>query len=411
MNQASPRLIVTCDEPPCPPFNGNNRKSFEVIEALRGDFDIHVLTYPVDDSDWKKLQEHWRSRGVTCHRLYRRMAKRYQRLLTSGLSLPTVTRDFSSEARLVKLLHQEVPKSQLLIDFISGAPLLREFNGCGTVLSGHDCMSYLFEQEGRFASCLRDKLYLRLRRRFALNAEKRFAHLSARTHVVSSQDAAELRRINPRARTTVIPIGGDEADTASLRPMNQRHLRIIWGSLGSGLILSGLRRIFNIAQREDTTALQGWTLIGRVPEAETRTLLPELDSLGVTYLAQVDDIDMLLSDTIALLLPDIGGTGQKNRALDGLRHGCCVFGMAEVFRGIESPGSRAFVSCNDYETLVRSVSNIDQWPCEDIGKRAMQLFVSNFSRPVLAAQWRALLSSIGWLEPTNPTSSHLCAFH
>lgn len=396
-----PRLIITCDEPPCPPLSGNNRKAADVIEALRADYDVQVLAYPKDDATWETLRDCWQGKGVTCHRLQRRLRGRHARMLREGLSLPTVTRDFAAEAELVRSLSREATHARLLVDFVSGAPLLHAFRGPGTVLSGHDCMSYLFQEESRYANGALPRAHFRLRRRFALHAERRFAHLPARVHVVSEQDAEALRRVNPLVRTAVIPIGGPRADARVLRPMAGRRERIIWGSLRSGLVVEGLRRIFGIVHREFPGAFRGWTLLGRVPEAEARRRFPGLDALGVAYRERAADIGALLGGAVAVLLPDVSGTGQKNRTVDSLAHGCCVLGTQEVFRGIEPRRDPAFVACGDFAELVRTAAELDRLPLEEIGRRAMRLHAECFSLEVLAARWRALLASAGWLANTE----------
>jgi hypothetical protein len=79
----------------------------------------------------------------------------------AGLSIPTVTRDFPREASLVDRLRK--PDSRLLINFISGAPLLRRHAGQGTVLSGHDCMSHFHHQERTHATRLKSWLVTSMR--------------------------------------------------------------------------------------------------------------------------------------------------------------------------------------------------------------------------------------------------------
>lgn len=398
--QMLPLLIITCDEPPVPPFRGHNRVIYEVIQALRESHEIHALMYPTDQTQWESLKAHWKDKGVNCHPLRRRLSGRHCRAVLNRLSLPTVTRDFLAETELTRKLVRGRENARLLIDFISGAPLLRWFHGSGTVLSGHDCMSYLFQEEGRFACGHKKRFHFWLRRCFALNTERLFAHRAAKVHLVSSQDAVELQRVNPKINPAVIPLGREQPDPAILHPIEHRWRLLIWGSLRSELIVTGLRHLFDTAVQMAPRGLRGWTLLGRVPEREARAVLPQLATLGVNYQAEVDDLPLWLGQTRALLLPDISGTGQKTRTLDGIAHGCCVLGLGEVFRGFEADGAKAYFSADNYKELATMASQVDVLATRVISHAAQELFVRQFSRPALARQWDNLLSSVGTLPLT-----------
>lgn len=398
-----PRLIITCDEPPRPPLNGNNRKTHELVLALCPRWEVHLLAYPEDDADWARLASYWQGRGVVCHRLDRRLTGRHWRAAAQGLSLPTVTRDFGGEERLVRRLAAEAP-SVLLIDFISGAPLLRAISGPGTVLSGHDCMSHLFGCEAESATTLPARWRNRLRRRFALNAERRFAHLASRMHVVSRQDAAELSKVNPRARVAVIPLG-NQGPTSPLQPYPGRRTKLIWGNLGSELILIGLRRFLEEAARLPAHDPREWLVVGRVDSARARQLVPQLGRSGYRYEATVDDMSSLLAGTALLVLPDVSGTGQKNRTLDGLAHGCCVLGLAEVFRGMGTPDDRAYVVAADYAGLARRAHDLEPTEAMTLAAAGRALFVRDYSGPAFAAAWDSLLVAAGGMAPAGARST------
>ncbi|MBL9138409.1 MAG: hypothetical protein JNK85_21250 [Verrucomicrobiales bacterium] len=388
------RLIVTCDEPPVPPLTGHNRKAHDVLLALRDRYEIHVVAYPrSSDGSWER---YWSPHGVAVHPLTRRNQGRHWRALLQGLSLPTVTRDFEGEARMVSQLAHGI-EARLLIDFLSGAPLVRNF-GRGTVLSGHDCLSRLFAEESRHASSLRVRWRFLVRRRLALNAERRFAHLAERVHLVSEIDAQALTRVNPRARPTVIPIGGTTARSECLRPWEARRPGAIWGSLQSELIASGFEKLADALGTDGF--LRGWRFYGRLPREQALARHPRIQTLGLEYHATMADVGSELGNTRVLLLPDIGGTGQKNRTMDGLAHGCCVVGLEEVFRGMEDWDQPPFVSAETMGELVAVLRGLTETRAAEIGRAARDYFAGRFSLPVLADQWRALFESV------NPLSSN-----
>ena len=158
------------------------------------------------------------------------------------LSLPTVTRDFAGEERIIRELLVGQSDVRLVIDYMSGAPLLRKVRE-GVILSGHDCLSRLYREEGKYAATWRSRLHFRIRRAFALNTERKFAHLADRVHLVSQVDADELKQINPRARTAVIPLSKPAPPLDKLKPFSERRERLLWGNLALPVIVKGIRTL------------------------------------------------------------------------------------------------------------------------------------------------------------------------
>jgi hypothetical protein len=329
-------LILTCDQLPLPPLNGTSKKVHDLLAGIAGDMPVHAIVYPEDETRVAALRDYWRGR-VVFHPLRRRVFARHARGIVQMCSQPTATRDFAGEAAIVRHLLPSMPAARLVIDFISGAPLVRAFER-GVVVSGHDCMSHLFREESRRAATWREQAHFEMRRLYALRAERRYYRRAEVVHVVSDQDARALARIDRAIRTKVIPIASEIPSEDRLAPVPGRRLRLIWGNLGSPVILQGLRELLASAARRRPAPLRGWTLLGRVPAVEAAQRLPELSASGLNYLESVPNVSELLGRAALVLLPDLGGTGQKNRTLDALAHGCCVVGQPEVFRGLEGHG-------------------------------------------------------------------------
>jgi hypothetical protein len=388
-------LIITCDEPPRFPLNGNNRKAFEVIQAVQENYRVHIIAYPTGDSDWRSLQDQWTGFNVECHRHFRREAFRHVRSLGQRLSLPTISRDFDREFQTVRNIVGREGASKILIDFISGAPLLNKASGSGIVLSGHDCMSYLFEQEMRWANRLTAKFHYWFRRQFALNAERRFAHLAKRVHLVSERDALEFSRVNRRVQTTVIPIGGSMARSSDLIPYIERSRKLIWGNLGSELIAIGLKSLLEAIWESGIKRMTDWHIIGKLPKDEALRLIPRILDLGLQYSSAVEKIGEFLGDTKVLVLPDAGGTGQKNRTLDGMSHGCCVMGLSEVFRGIPGCNGERGFEFDSYSALGKAMFELELYCTALCSHNATGIFDKNFSSEVLNRMWCGLLGEVG----------------
>jgi hypothetical protein len=381
-------LIVTCDQAPVPPLNGSNKKVHDVLMALRGGAPIHAIVYPASPDEARTLDEYW-SGGVQFHCLARKSFAAPVRSLLTGHSIPTVTRDFEAEAAVLRGIVRREPQSRLLIDFISGAPLVRQVMS-GAVISGHDCMSHLFREEADRATTLKTRARFLVRERLARRAESRYYPQADAVHVVSAKDAAELSRVDVNIRATVIPIAAYLPPSEQLAPPGTRTQRVIWGNLGSPVILAGVRQLVDAA-RPHTGSLRGWTLIGRVGANEAHRLVPELRGLGIEYLASAHNLATILGQAAVVLLPDVGGTGQKNRTLDALAHGACVVGLAEVFRGIEPRGQ--FVEVAGFEDALAFLAGHAASDMAAIGARA-RAFAGTLDLHQRGEQWRALLGSV-----------------
>lgn len=393
------RLILTCDALPLPPFIGHNRVVYELLQALDRE-EIDAVVYANDD-EMKQLEKHWKGRRIRFHPLTRRLAGRHVRAMVQQLSLPTVTRDFDREETLVKSLARPARNPRLLVHFITGAPLLERFDGRGIVLSGHDCMSHVYLEEARHARDWPTRLKFLIRCRFARVAEARHAHRAERVHLVSQHDVVEFKRVNPRIHGEVVPLGTEAPNTAQLQPFAERRQSVIWGTLADELILAGLRRLLAVAIRSHPALLRGWVLLGRVPESEARILLPDLDRLGLIYQAHVPNLTTFLGATRLLLLPDVGGSGQKTRTLDGLAHGCCAMGLPIAFRGIENRPDPAYFQASTHDELLDKLASLSAVAAERSAARGRQLFLDEFDRPVLARRWRRLLQSLSPFVPGN----------
>jgi len=331
---------------------------------------------------------------VKWHRLSRHFKGRHWRSVSRRLNLPTVTRDFAGETRLIRNLLDRTEEARLVIDFISGAPLLPYIKQ-GVVLSGHDCMSRLFREEAKCAENWRKGVHFRIRELFSRNAERQFAHLADRVHLITQTDADEMSRINPGVKPAVIPISAETPPAHKLKLFSERKERVLWGNLGSPTILSGVRGLFTESKRKSSQVMRGFVLLGKVSEAEAHQLLPELVTLGIRYQSKVDDLGVFLGNTRIVLLADVSGTGQKNRTLDALAHGCCVAGLAEVFRDIPNDrAAPAFVDTTNMAELVSELEKLDSAEMAAIARRGQVMFQENFSFPVLKSRWSKLLESL-----------------
>jgi hypothetical protein len=388
------RLFISCDEPPIRPFNGNNRRMYELAQALQPEWDIHFLVYLSGDSARKSFLRAWADKDVSIHFFNRNPRLRYLRSVIRGEQLPTVDRNFAAEAALIKALTVDPERTKLLLDNVLVSPLVKYFLS-GVVISGPDCMSRIFAEAARCSDSLITRFHNSIRSMFARNSERRWYHKADIVHVVSWMDRHALLRVNPKANIHVIPLGVDAPLEVSLQPWAQRSHGVIWANLDFPPACAGVKHILQLVNIHCPGLFSNWTLLGGVPLDQAMTTLPTLATSGINYLQWTDNLSNLLESHQFVLCPDAGGGGQKNRCLDALAHGCLLVGTEEVLRDLRGHPGEHYCLISDLTSLQSVLSMADTNLGEQIAQVGQSLYRTHFSHPALAHHWSSLLKSAG----------------
>lgn len=388
------RLFISCDEPPASPFNGNNRRAYELARALQSEWDIHLLVYLSGDLARQSFLQAWEMDDVTIHFFDRNPRFRLLRSIIRGEQLPTVDRNFAAEALLIKRLTVDPERTRLLIDNVLVSSLVKYFLS-GVVISGPDCISRIYAEAARCSDSLISRLHNSIRSVFARNSERRWYHKADVVHVVSWMDRDALMRVNPRANVHVIPLGVDEPPMSCLLPWHQRRHGIIWANLDYPPSCAGVQSILHEADTHHPGLFSNWTLLGKVSFVQAMTKLPSLSTSGIKYLQWSDNLSSLLGSHRFVLCPDAGGGGQKNRCLDALAHACVLLGTAEVLRDLRGYSGEHYFQIADLTSLQRILSMPQSMHGEVIAQAGQALYRTQFSHSALAQHWSALLKSAG----------------
>jgi hypothetical protein len=355
---------------------------------------VHLVCYPESPARSTEVAAFWTGTDVELHCLARKMGFRRVRAILKGLSIPTVTRDFGAEARIIRALWESDPRTRVLVDLISGSPLVEHLQG-GLIISGHDCMSFFWSEMARWTTDRKKWAHAAIRRRFALNAERRYFSRAEQVHVVSRKDADELIRIDPRIRPTVIPLGRRDAGGLS-KPWGERSTPgVIWGNLAFPPIAEGVRRLLAVVPDR---SLGGWTLIGGVPEESLARLGISLNEKGIQYRRWVDDLDGFLGDARIVVLPDLGGTGQKTRCVDTLAMGACLVATTEVTRDLDQIGGRNYIEVETSKMIPNELATLTDSAAAATARLGQCQFDRRFSHGAIADQWGCLIDRLGPLK-------------
>lgn len=271
-----------------------------------------------------------------------------------------------------------------------------------TVVSWVDPGSRRFLRFARspHVSALRRPAYL-VAARAARLLESYVARRSRNWHVVSPEDVAYLEREYTVVRTTGIPVMLP-ADVARLGAE-----RLVHGapdaavSNGGVLVFADLRQR---AMREACASLLGALashadgrdlpirVLGRV--APTDEVIDAGRGLQVEYLAWVDDYVREIVGAGMVVLPDVVGTGLKNRTLQSLALGALVVGTDVAFEGIPArSGDEAVVVSGGMRHLAEAVVAASKMAPDARGAMALrgaEFALANYAPRSVTASWVAL---------------------
>jgi|GEM_PF-2400169 glycosyltransferase involved in cell wall biosynthesis len=225
-----------------------------------------------------------------------------------------------------------------------------------------------------------------------------------RVHVVSHEDAKYLKERRKDTHVQSIPVvvpmsqettdaGAPEGRRDSERPtgmvfmdLRQPHLRssFLW------FIQSVYRPMFAENQPFDENYPFDLVVLGRTsgdPELEKACL-----GLPVRFLSWVEDLHAAFADSDFVIVPDLVGTGIKNRVIQAMAARRPVVGTPIAFEGIPVLNGIHALVVDTAEAMSRVLVEICEQPelRELMGRNARKLVVKEFGRESLQQYWHDL---------------------
>ena len=393
-------VIITTHERPTPPFSGANHKIHDIIWALQDVYRLEVLVYDPDPGYADSLKEYWTGPSVRTRVVQPGGQWLQVRALLAGTLRTALMRNFQLERYWIEEIRQTATAVALIADGLSGLPIV-EYYPVGVIASVHDCMSCYYLAQQRRSRNRREWLLWALRRRGALALERRYLHRASLVHMVTQEDADLLRRVNPGAKTAVVPIvsiGLQIPGVTGQVETNAMPSVLIWGNLGAPPVREGFRALISAPEWAALIGLGDVTVLGRVPVESFQAEFPSA-AKQVRYIQKADDLDAFICKFQLVILPDMEGRGQKNRCFDALRLGRCVAGLSEVFRGLPVSDTPYYLSRKTWGDLVQCVLDAcrDQ-TYRETGARARQVLADHLGSESYRNKWMEFVESVPALD-------------
>jgi glycosyl transferase family 1 len=216
-------------------------------------------------------------------------------------------------------------------------------------------------------------------------------------HVVSRDDGRHLAEMYPRMSVAVIPVQLPPACVD--RPVE--NIGVTGQKLNKILIFADLRvehmakavEAFFLRMRlvePDIKQRKSFLVLGRVDPNER--ILELGASCGATFETWVEDYVEVIDSASLIILPDLVGTGVKNRTIQSMARGRAVIGTSAAFQdtGI-TPGVHGVICCS-VEQLVKESIEVSSDPqrLTGLGTEARRFVLGKYSSAEVGRLWGEL---------------------
>ena len=219
-------------------------------------------------------------------------------------------------------------------------------------------------------------------------------------HVVSQVDAAYLMSLGVSIDVATIPIAIDEAFLNKVEYQDgrnaalERYPRIVCnGNLGNPAIAKGVRDFVDVALPLILKKISNvrFIVLGQNISSALQEQLGKTSN--VEFLTWVEDYRQFLADADVVLVPDtVGPPGAKTRTLQAMGLGLPVVGTETAFAGMPFSNREhglLYKTMPECAELILSLLN-DRKMCEDLGEKAHQLVMDEFSLSVVGPKYEKL---------------------
>lgn len=225
--------------------------------------------------------------------------------------------------------------------------------------------------------------------------ERRYFALAGAVQVVSPVDADYLRQTVPCARIHAIPIFldliGKSQDKTPLLNKACPATILFWGDIRVPHISYGLLWLLREVVPLVVVPAK-WIVLGRsVPDQRMKALAPDVE-----FITWVPDIDQLLRSASIVVLPDVQGSGLKNRAVHAMGCGVPVVGTPAAFEGFSVVDELDAMVKGDAAGFAGAVNRLlgDDVLSARMGQQGRRFAIEGYGVEAVAKRWADLYASV-----------------
>ena len=381
------KILVCAAEAPLPPLNGFRLQILPVCEELAKRHEVTVLAYRWPDqygdppADFELQTLELPRRGM--------LRRTFDSLRTTEpLAVVSHGPMAAAAARLIADRDFDV----LHIDGWNLAGLTAELPGIPTVLTALDAVFLNYEAKSEVAGPFLRPLYRREARRVRRFESENYPNFDS-VVLVSDEDVAALRALNPAMNAVALPNGVD-SEFFKPDPGAERDPDLVvftgamqWAPNARTAMFLAREVLPHLRERHPGAKL---ALVGRQPGPEV-TALGRIENVEVT--GEVPDIREWLQRGAVFSCPMVSGTGIKNKLLEAMAMELACVASPLAAQGMKVTDGRELVLAESAEQHGEQIAALldDPDQARQIGRRGREYMIESHSWAAVGQAYERLL--------------------
>lgn len=399
---ARSRILFLTGAAPYPLTTGAKIRTFNLLKALAGEFEIHLLTV-LNSEEEKGYIPIWEQAGLTCHclssdRLNNPIGKRLDALSSFLLSEPYLTRHYTFRAyrRQIDQLMRETIYDVIHCDSISLTGNLEGLEKNRLVLTQHNIEQIIWAGYVEHAGRSLTRVFYQNQYRKVKRLEENLAETYGHVVTVSEEDRRRLATTFPSDRIVVAENGVDPQAYEADGPLETRRGVVFTGSLDWHPNVDGLIFFADDIYPHMRQILPGCPIavVGRRPSPPLRNRLADIPE-SILH-ADVPRIQPYLHAARVMMVPLRIAGGSRLKILEAMASGLPVVATTKGAEGLAVKDAENIIIRDDPEQFASAIGelcrNDDLW--RRISRRGRELVLERYAwnkvaRPQ-AELWRTI---------------------
>lgn len=227
--------------------------------------------------------------------------------------------------------------------------------------------------------------------------EKKYLKTYSSVHVVSPIDAIALEKSQNLNTVVHIPVSFDQHQMAPQKTdytTTGKFKIVFWADVNVEYLLESLKWYISKIHEEISNNIDlELYILGRTSKKNVFNKIPSLREFSnLTIVEWTEDLNSFLSSMDMAVLPDLNGTGLKNRTLHTISLGLPTIGSKFAFEGISINSFSSTAICHNTQDYINNITKLSSSAefRESLASQLKKDIADNYDATVIAAKWENL---------------------
>jgi len=398
------RILFLSQEFPYPPDDGVRIKLYNLLSSITSEHECHILSFSSRSIDEEALS--WANsmknlKVLDIIPLANQYVIRMKQLLALFSGFPPYVGRYYSK-KFTDVLNKALLQNHYDIIYIELLPLAqyeKYLKNYPTIISINDSVSRALSIQSNIEQNHFNKSIIQALYYFSEKYEKYILSHFSKVHVVSRADKDYLQKLNHKIAIKVIPIQADEKYLTPIPKSAEAQLEktlFFNGNLSFRAISEGLKFFLKDVFSEILRQIPNIKLLVTGRNASKDIIHDIANNPNIEFCEFVENYIDAIDNSTIVVLPDLGGTGLKNRLLAAMaRQKVCVC-SSSVLEGFDGIDGVHYFRCDSKDEYIQTIVNVlkDDVLRRKVGIEAMAFVMKNFSSTILKDKWNHLFLEI-----------------